>query len=125
MCNIVSFCGVSIFDLASRHLVVSAELARARAAVLEYLCNPSLETDDDAVEFNIVDNFVLGANGNERQGSFESREQDSGGSGSKDVQTSFSAASFQLHLVDDLRKEAGITQHLPADYTSVMDMYGR
>ncbi len=125
MCNIVSFCGVSIFDLANRHLVVSAELARARAAVLEYLCTPSLETDDDAVEFNIAGNFVLGAMDNERHGSFESREQDRGGSGAKDVQTSFSAASLQLHFVDDLRKEADITQHLPADYTSVMDMYGR
>ena len=116
---------MSIFDLANRHLVVSAELARARAAVLEYLCTPSLETDDDAVEFNIIGSFVLGANGNERQDSFESREQDTGGSGAKDVQTSFSAASFQLHFVDDLRKEAAITQQLPADYTSVMDMYGR
>jgi len=41
------------------------------------------------------------------------------------VQTNFSEASSQLHFVDDLREEAGITQHLPADYTSIMDMYGR
>ena len=53
VCNITSFCGVSLFDLANRHLVASPELARARAAVLEYLRTPSSETDDDAVDFNI------------------------------------------------------------------------
>jgi hypothetical protein len=53
VCNITSFCGVSLFDLANRHLVASPELARARAAVLEYLRTPSSDTDDDAVDFNI------------------------------------------------------------------------
>jgi hypothetical protein len=128
VCNIMSFCGVSLVNLANRHLVTSPELARARASVLEYLLTPSLETDDDAVEFNIVEGFMPRVSSDDSgrdYGFYGSREREGGVSEAKDVQTAFSEKSCQLCFVDDFRGEASISQHLPSDYTSIMDMYGR
>ena len=119
--NIKSFCGASIFDLCHRNLVTLPSVSRARASVLEYLGAPSQELVEDKSqikEFDITSNCSFQKAGH----SFSEEDEDSS---SKEIVTVLANESVQLSFVEDLLHEAGITQSLPTNYASLMDMYGR